>query len=135
MCFSLVISEKVKVLVTQLCLTLCNPIDCSPPGSSVHGILQARIPEWVAISFSLGRIFPTQGLNPSLLYWQADSLPLSQLGSPLFPQSAFSQRLIISTHVSLRWALYPLTDEEINTPHDPQHAASGHELSRAGIQP
>ena len=33
----------------QLCLTLCNPMDCSPPGSSVHGILQARILEWVAI--------------------------------------------------------------------------------------
>ena len=36
----------------QLCLTLCNPIDGSPPGSFVHGILQARILEWVAISFS-----------------------------------------------------------------------------------
>ena len=36
----------------QLCLTLCDPVDCSPPGSSVHGILQARILEWVAISFS-----------------------------------------------------------------------------------
>ena len=35
-----------------LCLTFCNPMDCSPPGSSVHGILQARILEWVAISFS-----------------------------------------------------------------------------------
>ena len=33
----------------QLCLTLCNPMDCNPPGSPVHGILQARIPEWVAI--------------------------------------------------------------------------------------
>ena len=40
------------VLVTQVFLTLCNPIDCSPPGSSVHGILQAGILEWVAISFS-----------------------------------------------------------------------------------
>ena len=40
------------VKVTQLCLTLCNPMDCSLPGSSVHGILQARILEWVAISFS-----------------------------------------------------------------------------------
>ena len=39
--------------VTQLCLTLCNPMDCSPPGSSVHGILQVRILEWVAISFHL----------------------------------------------------------------------------------
>ena len=42
------------VLVTQLCLTLCDPMDCSPPGSSVHGILQSRILEWVAISFSGG---------------------------------------------------------------------------------
>ena len=40
--------------VTQLCLTLCDPVDCSPPGSSVHGILQARILEWVAISLSRG---------------------------------------------------------------------------------
>ena len=40
------------MLVTQSCLTLRNPMDCSPPGSSVHGILQARILEWVAISFS-----------------------------------------------------------------------------------
>ena len=36
----------------QSCHTLCDPMDCSPPGSSVHGILQARILEWVAISFS-----------------------------------------------------------------------------------
>jgi len=41
-------------LVAQLCLTLCNPMDCSPPGSSVHGILQASILEWVEISFSRG---------------------------------------------------------------------------------
>ena len=38
--------------VAQSCPTLCNPVDCSPPGSSVHGILQARILEWVAIPFS-----------------------------------------------------------------------------------
>ena len=43
---------KVKVLVAQLCLTFCDPMNCSPPGSSVHGILQARILEWVAIPFS-----------------------------------------------------------------------------------
>ena len=41
-----------KVLVTQLCLTLCNSMDCSLTGSSVHGILQARTLEWVAIPFS-----------------------------------------------------------------------------------
>ena len=42
------------VLVTQSCLTLCNPMDCSPPSFTVHGILQARILEWVAISFCRG---------------------------------------------------------------------------------
>ena len=44
--------KKVKVLVSQLCLTLCDPMDCSLPGSSVHEILQARILEWVVIPFS-----------------------------------------------------------------------------------
>ena len=43
---------KVKVLVTQSCLTLCDSMDCSLPGSSVHGILQARLLEWGAIPFS-----------------------------------------------------------------------------------
>ena len=42
----------VKVLVAQPCPTLCNPVDCSPPASSVHETLQARIQEWVVISFS-----------------------------------------------------------------------------------
>jgi len=41
------------VLVTQLCLTLCNPMDCIQLGSSVHGILQPRILDWVAIAFSI----------------------------------------------------------------------------------
>ena len=49
---------EVKVLDAQLCLTLCNPMDRSLPGSSVHGILQARILEWVAISFSRGSSRP-----------------------------------------------------------------------------
>ena len=45
--------------VSQSCPTLCNPMDyCSPPGSSVHGILQAGILEWVAISFSRGSSWP-----------------------------------------------------------------------------
>ena len=44
--------------VAQSCPTLCNPMDCSPPGSSVHAILQARILEWVAISFSSGSFRP-----------------------------------------------------------------------------
>ena len=48
----------VCVLVAQSCPALCNPMDCSPPGSSVHGILQARILRWVAISFSRGSSQP-----------------------------------------------------------------------------
>ena len=44
--------------VAQLCPTLSDPVDCSPPGSSVNGILQARILEWVAISFSRGSYWP-----------------------------------------------------------------------------
>ena len=43
---------------SQLCLTHYNPVDCSPPGSSIHGILQARILEWVALSFSRGSSRP-----------------------------------------------------------------------------
>ena len=42
-----------KVSVAQSCPTVCDPMDCSLPGSSVHGIFQARILEWVAISFSI----------------------------------------------------------------------------------
>ena len=45
---------QMYMLVAQLCLTLCNPMDCRLPGSSVHGISQARILEWVAIAFSKG---------------------------------------------------------------------------------
>ena len=52
----------VYVLVTQSCLTLCDPTDCSLSGSSVHGILQVRILEWVAISYS--RDLPDPGVEP-----------------------------------------------------------------------
>ena len=53
---------KVEVLATQSCLTLCDPMNCSPPGFTVHGVLQTRILEWIAIPFL------TQGLNPGLLH-------------------------------------------------------------------
>ena len=44
--------------VAQLCLTLCDPMDCSPPGSSFHRIFQARVLEWVAIYYSRGFSHP-----------------------------------------------------------------------------
>ena len=52
--------KKVKVLVTQSYLTLCHPMDCRPPGSAVHGILQARTLNWL--------LFPSPGnlLNPGI---------------------------------------------------------------------
>ena len=59
--------DAASCLITKLCPTLCNHVDCSPPGSSVHGIFQAKILEWVAISFSRGSSL-TQGLNLPLLH-------------------------------------------------------------------
>ena len=61
-----------KMLVTQSCPTLCDPMDYSPPGFSVHGIFWARILEWVAISFSRESSRPRDQTHVSAL--QADSL-------------------------------------------------------------
>ena len=72
---------KVKVLVTHLCPTLCDPMNCSLPGSSVHGILQARRLEWVAIPFSRGSSQPNDGTQVSCI--AADSLHLRHQGSPI----------------------------------------------------
>ena len=60
------VTKVILLLVAQLCPTLCNPKDCSPSGSSVHGISWARILVWVAISFSRGS--PRPGLNPHILH-------------------------------------------------------------------
>ena len=66
----------------QSCLTLHDPMDCSPPGSSVHGILQARIQEWVFISSSRWSYQTRdQPRSPTL---QADSLLSEPLGKPTF---------------------------------------------------
>ena len=72
-------------LVAQSSLTLRDTMDCSPPSSSVRGILQARILEWVAMPSSRGSSQPRE-LNPSLLrllHWQAGSLPLVTPGKPI----------------------------------------------------
>ena len=66
--------------VVQSCLTLCDPVDCSPPGSSIRGILQARILEWVAMPSS--RDLPSPGIKPRSLALQADSLPSEPPGKP-----------------------------------------------------
>ena len=55
------------VLAAQACPTLCDPMDCGPPGSSVPGILQARILEWVAIASSRGSSCPRDGTHVSCI--------------------------------------------------------------------
>ena len=67
----------------QSCPTLCDPVDCNPPGSSVHGILQARVLEQVAIYSSKGSSQPRDSTHVSrLVHWQAGSLRLASLGKP-----------------------------------------------------
>ena len=88
-----IVIMKCVCVHTQPCSILYDPMDCSPPGfSSLHGIFQTRILEWVAI------FFPTQRSNLSLLgllYWQADSLPLRHMGSHV---------LIFETVQLFQWA-------------------------------
>ena len=71
----------------QLCLTVCDPMDCSLPGSSVHGILQARILEWVAVPFSRGSSQP-RSLTLQILNC------LSHQGSPIVPYVMIKINLI-----------------------------------------
>ena len=68
--------------VTKSCLTVCDPVDCSSPGSSVHGISQARVLEWAAIFFSRESSQPR--IKPTSPLWQADSLPLNHREAHIF---------------------------------------------------
>ena len=63
-CMCMIVCVCAKPL--QLCLTLCDPMDCSPPGFYVHGILQARVLEWVAMPSSRGNL-PDPGIKPRSL--------------------------------------------------------------------
>ena len=77
-------SSCVHAKLLQLCPTLCNPIDRCPPGSSIHGILQARILDWVAMPSS--RDIPNPEIKPTflgLLHWQVGPLPLAPPEKPI----------------------------------------------------
>ena len=82
---SRVISEPIylycAVLVTQSCPTLCDPMDCSPPGSSVHGDFPGKS-TGVGCHAILQGIFPNQGSNPGLLHYRWILYHLSHQGSP-----------------------------------------------------
>ena len=84
--FACALIAVVGGLVTKLCLTLCNHVDCSMLGSSVHGIFQDK-DTGVGCHFLLQEIFPTQGSNLSLLHCRWVPYRLSHWESPLHPKS------------------------------------------------
>ena len=73
-------------LVTPLCLTLCNPMDCSLPGSSVHGNSPGKNTGWSGLSFPSQGDLPNSGIKPGSPAWQEDSLPAEPQGKPCVPQ-------------------------------------------------
>ena len=86
--------SSVCAKLLQLCLTLSDPMDCSLAGSSVHGILQARTLEWVALLSSRGSSRPgMEPASPVAPALQADSIPLSHQGSPCIFHRARSKPL------------------------------------------
>ena len=88
---------KLRSEVTQLCLTLCNPMDCSLPGSSVHGIFQARILEWVAMSFSRRSSWPRNRTQVSRIVGRCftSEPPGKSLGAPNLFISILEMGIII----------------------------------------
>ena len=85
-----------KVLVTHSCPSHCDPMDCSPPGSSVHGILQARILEWVAIPFSRRSS------------WPRDPIQVSRIAGGFFTPWATTESGLTAKRAKNRLSLEPL---------------------------
>ena len=98
----------------QSCLTLCDRIDCSPPGSSVHGILQAGILEWVGSHALPQGIFPTQELNLGLLHCRQILYCLSHQGSPWSTASLPLAALLSTPQCTVRHLLSKQQMCEIN---------------------
>ena len=86
------VGGKVKASVVQLCLTLWNPMDCSPPGSSVHEILQARILEWVAVPLSRGSSPPRDWTQVSSIAGRLFTIWATILVNLLSRRATFSHK-------------------------------------------
>ena len=87
-------------LVARSCPTLCNPMNSSPPGSSGHGISQPRIMGWLL--FPSPGDLPDPGIKLISLYWQVDSLPLSNLESPTWTrESSYGRHKAFKPVISL----------------------------------
>ena len=84
--------------VAQLCLTLCNPMECSPPGSSVHKIFQARKLEWVAILPSRKSSQPRDQTRVSCV--DRCFFPLCHLGIPVLVSAVKQSESVICIHIS-----------------------------------
>ena len=98
-----------EVLVAQACPTLCNPMDCSPPGSSVHGILQARKLEWIAMPSSRGSSQPRD--------WTWVSCPAGRFFTVWATREAYSLELLkISSHKYIEFLSYNLSLKTIGLP-------------------
>ena len=113
--FNKIIFEKC-CLATQLCPTLCDPMDCSPPGCWVHGDSPGKNTGMGCHAFLQG-IFPTQGLNPGVPHCRKILYHLSHQGSPrmlecvAYPFSGGSSWPRNQTGVSCRWIFYQLSSQ------------------------
>ena len=108
--------------VAQSCPTLCDPVDCSLPGSSVHGILQARILEWIAISFSRGSSPPRDWTLVSRIAGRCFNLWSKVYGTVLLTVdwSIIVQQISRTHSLCIAETLYPLNN---NSPFPPLPAA------------
>ena len=114
--YSVISTLKVKGEVAQSCPTLCDPMDCSLPGSSVRGIFQAIELEWVAISFSRGDL-PDPGIKPWSPALQTDALPSEPLPRSLereFPLPLLRLSFILFLFSFLRLLFYHLFFQSFN---------------------
>ena len=93
-------------LVTQSCPTLCDPMDCSPPGSCVHGVSPGKNTRLGCHAF-LRRIFPTQGLNPGLPHCWWILYYLSHRGSPFWSRRWVWRHRALPCLFSSQWKIEP----------------------------
>ena len=99
------------VSVAQSCPAVCDPMDCSLPGSSIHGIFQARVVEWVAMPFSRGASHPSDRWNLGLLHHRQTLYHLSYRGRPIVLQNATDFLLSvfqIAFYFAFIYPFYPL---------------------------